>query len=591
MDVTLFVYDLSRGMARQMSASLLGFQIDAIYHTSIKLNGLEYVYDGNVVAIRPGFSHLGQPEQQLHLGTTDLPMDVIEEYLDSLREIYTVEAYDLWKHNCNNFSNDFAMFLLGKGIPEHIVNLPQTVLDSPFGQMLMPMLNQQINSNRRQGGILGIQQQTPGSSVKPKSQLHQHLGKVHNVSSLAELDQLLEKHQHSCAVIFFTSATCPPCKLVYPLYDELAAEIGDKGVLIKADISQAFDIGSRYSVRATPTFITFLKGKQENQWSGADPATLRGNIQLLVQMAWPRHRHESLNLPTISNPNAKPVLYTRLPPLAKLLAKLPPDASSNPAVQDMRRFLETRASQGPAEATLPNIPAFLSFVGNSLSSIQPDKLFPLIDLLRCALVDPRVSSVLAEDDPNHKTVLDILQVVNTSVEKGSCPYPLRLVTVQMACNLFSSHLYEEVILSHQDLRHAITESTTACFRESETATLRVSSAGLLYNLVLANSKRRRAGPGDVLPGEEQAALAGSVLEAIGEEKESAEALEGMLNALGLLVYLVPQGEGEEMGELEQLLVIMEADGVVMGKVDGFGGLKGLIGEVGGELLGKGLRKA
>lgn len=71
MDVTLFVYDLSRGLARQMSAGLLGFQIDAIYHTSIKLNGLEYVYDGNVVAIRPGSSHLGQPEQQLHLGTTD----------------------------------------------------------------------------------------------------------------------------------------------------------------------------------------------------------------------------------------------------------------------------------------------------------------------------------------------------------------------------------------------------------------------------------------------------------------------------------------------------------------------------------------
>lgn len=55
-------------------------------------------------------------------------MDVIEEYLDSLREIYTVKAYDLWRHNCNNFSNDFAMFLLGKGIPSHIANMPQAVL-------------------------------------------------------------------------------------------------------------------------------------------------------------------------------------------------------------------------------------------------------------------------------------------------------------------------------------------------------------------------------------------------------------------------------------------------------------------------------
>jgi hypothetical protein len=174
MDVHLLVYDLSGGLARQMSMGLLGFQLDAIYHTSIQLNGREYVYDGNVVAIRPGSSHLGQPMQKLHLGKTEcmcrlycllaladtlaeVPMDVIEEYLDSLREIYTVEvssthswhqildpkkfqAYDLWRHNCNNFSNDFATFLLGKGIPSHITNMPQAVLyvlQTPASQMTL----------------------------------------------------------------------------------------------------------------------------------------------------------------------------------------------------------------------------------------------------------------------------------------------------------------------------------------------------------------------------------------------------------------------------------------------------------------------
>ncbi len=90
MDVHLLLYDLSGGMAKQMSMGLLGFQLDAIYHTSILLNGLEYVYDGNVVAIKPGSSHLGQPLQSLPLGRTELPMDVIEEYLGSLREVYTV---------------------------------------------------------------------------------------------------------------------------------------------------------------------------------------------------------------------------------------------------------------------------------------------------------------------------------------------------------------------------------------------------------------------------------------------------------------------------------------------------------------------
>lgn len=92
MDVHLLVYDLSRGLARQLSTGLLGFHLDAIYHTSIQLNGREYVYDGGIIAIAPGSSHLGQPMEKLHLGTTNLPMDMIEEYLDSLRPIFTLEV-------------------------------------------------------------------------------------------------------------------------------------------------------------------------------------------------------------------------------------------------------------------------------------------------------------------------------------------------------------------------------------------------------------------------------------------------------------------------------------------------------------------
>ncbi|KAK4192877.1 P-loop containing nucleoside triphosphate hydrolase protein [Podospora australis] len=547
MDVHLLVYDLSRGLAKQMSLGLLGFQLEAVYHTSIKLNGREYVYDGNVVAIRPGSSHLGRPMQELFLGKTEIPMDLIEEYLDSLREIYTVEAYDLWKHNCNNFSNDFVMFLLGKGIPGHITNMPQAVLDSPFGQMLLPMLNQQVQAKKQRGGILGIQQTASGSSVKPQSQLHHHVGRVHTVTSLSELDQLLKKHQHSCAVIFFTSATCPPCKMLYPLYDELAAEVGDKSVLIKVDISQAREIGSTYSIRATPTFITFLKGQEENRWSGADPGALRGNVQLLVQMAWPPHAHQSLNLPTLSNPNAKPVLYTRLPPLSKLLAKMG-ETASNSAVQDVKRFLETRASEGPAEATLPNVAAFGTLVRDSLTRLPTDLLFTVIDLLRCGLIDPRLSGVLAEE-ANHLTITTVLEHINSLTT--TCPYALRLVTLQMACNLFSSPLYPDQILSNEKLRAAITQLVATSFLDDGHPNIRVSAASLLFNVALANSAKRREGPGDVVPEDDQVELAASVLEAITQEEKSGEALEGMLLALGLLTYRAPL-DGGLVGLLETM---------------------------------------
>jgi desumoylating isopeptidase 1 len=220
MDVHLLVYDLSGGLARQMSMRLLGFQLDAIYHTSIELDGVEYVYDSGINTIRPGSSHLGQPMERLHLGRTELPTEVIIEYVDSLRSVFTPEAYDLFRHNCNNFSNDLAMFLLGKGIPERISNMPQAVLDSPFGRMLQPQLENMVQARKaQQGGLLGIQSdpRTGGagsSSAHPAGQTNGVVsGTVKTVSNLRELERLLEGTKNSCAVIFFTSATCtfPGC--------------------------------------------------------------------------------------------------------------------------------------------------------------------------------------------------------------------------------------------------------------------------------------------------------------------------------------------------------------------------------------------
>ncbi|KUI64291.1 Desumoylating isopeptidase 1 [Cytospora mali] len=581
MEVHLLVYDLSQGLARQMSTGMLGFQLDAIYHTSIELDGLEYVYDGNVVAITPGSSHLGRPMRKLHLGKTELPMEVIQQYLDSLREIYTVEAYDLWKHNCNNFSNDFATFLLGMGIPDYILHMPDAVLNSPMGRMLMPALNQQIEAKRQQrGGIWGFQGNGQATASPTAAALPQYPdAKVRHVSNSQELDSLLAGAQKSCAVIFFTSATCAPCKMLYPVYDELAAEVGDKGVLIKVDVSQASSVGGRYSVRATPTFITFLHGKEENKWSGADPAALRGNIQLLVSMAHLVHPHASLRLPSLQYPDAKPVLFTKTPPIEKLLAKMGPTANLE-TVKSISHFIDARNKDGPANDPLPDMPALAGFFRDSIAYLPPDILFTVVDLLRCGLIDPRFSGYLAEEQ-DHATILSLLSHVNNL---SDCPYALRLITLQMACNLFTSPLYPEQILTHEDLRDAITNLISASFLDDNYSNVRVAAATLLFNVALANSRKRRSGQGDVLPDADQIELAASLLEAISQEEESAEALKGMLLALGYLTYLAQLD-----GELVDLMRTMDAQDTVLGKKGKFKDVP-LIDEVGKELLGKGLKR-
>eukprot|EP00244_Chara_vulgaris_P004068 TRINITY_DN17870_c0_g1_i1.p1 TRINITY_DN17870_c0_g1~~TRINITY_DN17870_c0_g1_i1.p1 ORF type:complete len:319 (-),score=59.99 TRINITY_DN17870_c0_g1_i1:188-1012(-) len=65
---------------------------------------------------------------------------------------YTPEAYNLMTHNCNNFSDEVANLLVGRGIPDDIVGLPQEVLNSPMGALIAPMI-QQLETTLRYNGV------------------------------------------------------------------------------------------------------------------------------------------------------------------------------------------------------------------------------------------------------------------------------------------------------------------------------------------------------------------------------------------------------------------------------------------------------
>ena len=56
----------------------------------------------------------------------------------------------------------------------------------------------------------------------------------------------------TCVTIFFTSATCAPCRLAYPMFDNLAGEY-PHALFVKVDISEAQDVAMRYQIRAGAT--------------------------------------------------------------------------------------------------------------------------------------------------------------------------------------------------------------------------------------------------------------------------------------------------------------------------------------------------
>lgn len=142
-EVQLYIYDLSRGLAQTLLSQLLGKNIPAIYHTSIVAYGREYFYGGlGIESCDPGATVLGEPQQIVQLGVTEIPYQLFLEYIFGLgSSTYANGTYDLFHHNCNNFTNELANFLFGKGIPEEIIKLPHEILDTPLGKTLAGFLN------------------------------------------------------------------------------------------------------------------------------------------------------------------------------------------------------------------------------------------------------------------------------------------------------------------------------------------------------------------------------------------------------------------------------------------------------------------
>ncbi|OCL14302.1 DUF862-domain-containing protein [Glonium stellatum] len=598
MEVQLYVYDLSKGLARQLSAQFLGTHIDAVYHTSLVFGGIEYFFGQGVQTCYSGMTHHGAPMEIIPMGETSLPMEIIREYLDSLKQIYTPESYDLFLHNCNNFSNDFAMFLVGKGIPDHITSLPQTVLNTPFGQMLRPQIDNAMRSITQ--APVPEQQtslaHTSASNTTINGFSHVPLpvfeSRVHNITSLHEMEKLLNLAANSCAIIFFTSSTCAPCKLLYPAYDNLATEFGTKAMFIKVDINDAYTIAAKYNVRVTPTVLTYLKGLKQDEWSGADERQLRSNVNILLGAAFPSHPHLSRNVSNLLHTNLHPVIYSKLPPLDKLIARMG-DAGHDPVITTIVSFIRTLRGSGAIEAPLPPLPAFARFIQSSTTSLPAELLFTALDLLRAALTDSRVAGFFAEEHTtNIQTIRHILAHVNCL--GADAPYNLRLTTLHLACNLFNSQLFIPHLLSPPISAALISLITSALLDENHTA-LRASATTLALNLAGANHKfrmrtleRHANSPLNFseIPEVEQVELLASLLETLSTEKESAEVVRMSVIAVGWIAYCAPSG-----GEVSDLCKAMDAGGTVAGlektkAIQGRDDIQ-LVREVGNELLEKG----
>ena len=90
---------------------------------------------------------------------------------------------------------------------------------------------------------------------------------MHVITNPATFNNFLKTHR--AVVAFFTSDTCPPCRMIEPVFERLSEEKGFRAdrdgagfAKIDIDVGMGRNLASEWGIRATPTFMFFLDGKK-----------------------------------------------------------------------------------------------------------------------------------------------------------------------------------------------------------------------------------------------------------------------------------------------------------------------------------------
>jgi len=66
-------------------------------------------------------------------------------------------------------------------------------------------------------------------------------------------------------VVDFTAKWCGACQEMKPVYEELAAEFGNKYTFVSLDVDKAENVAQEYNIKGIPAFLLFNNGKEVNE--------------------------------------------------------------------------------------------------------------------------------------------------------------------------------------------------------------------------------------------------------------------------------------------------------------------------------------
>ncbi len=80
-------------------------------------------------------------------------------------------------------------------------------------------------------------------------------------------------------IVDFWAEWCGPCKMITPVLEDLAGELGDQVKIAKLNVDDNPDVAMRFNVMSIPTLLVFHGGEVRKRLVGA-----KGKSQLLQEL-------------------------------------------------------------------------------------------------------------------------------------------------------------------------------------------------------------------------------------------------------------------------------------------------------------------
>jgi thioredoxin len=162
-------------------------------------------------------------------------------------------------------------------------------------KMRVPVIGKTCSSSSRMNSMDRIidssdSNSVSGASASAISSLHESISSIRGGGSNAVIEIKDLQHFNTVVnslssdrlvVVDFTASWCGPCRMIAPIYQQLAQEFGGKVTFLKVDVDAAPAVAQKFSVMSMPTFV-FLKNKGSNvvsRFSGADTAKLTATVR------------------------------------------------------------------------------------------------------------------------------------------------------------------------------------------------------------------------------------------------------------------------------------------------------------------------